>query len=166
MRIERAQRLIQQQQRGLTDQRLRQSHQLFLAAGQLIEVAQRQVSDAQLLQQGHHFRFAAGVAAAARGALRHDDRLQHVQMHPGGQRLRQIDHFLRPTGERHLHQIAVVQPQLALRRVQPGQRAQQRRFSAAVRPQQHGDLPARQHRHREIVDHRALRVARREVFYS
>ncbi|MNV78116.1 hypothetical protein D3C71_1715880 [compost metagenome] len=85
VKIERAQRFIQQQQRRLTDQRLRQPHQLFLSAGKLIEIAQRQVGNAKLLQQRHYLGLAASIAAAARSALRHDDRFQHVQMHTGWQ---------------------------------------------------------------------------------
>ena len=49
--IERAQRLIQQQQRRLTDQRLRQSRRLFLAAGQLIRITQRQMGVPSLFRK-------------------------------------------------------------------------------------------------------------------
>ena len=66
---------------------------MFLPAGELIEVAHRQVGNSQLSQQRHHLFLLLGAVASPGGALGHDNRLQHMQMHAGGQRLRKIDHL-------------------------------------------------------------------------
>ena len=89
-----AERFVEQQQARLADQRLGETHQLLLPAGELIEVAHRQMGNPQLSQQRHHFLLALRTVASSGGALGNDNRLQHMQMHAGGQRLRKIDHLL------------------------------------------------------------------------
>ena len=66
------------------------------------------------------------------GALGNDYRLQHMQMHAGGQRLRQVDHFFRTPGKGESKQILAVQRQLARGWSQPGHCPHQRGLSATV----------------------------------
>lgn len=89
-----AERFVEQQQARLADQRLSETHQLLLPAGELIEVAHRQMGNPQLPQQRHHLLLVLRTVASSGGALGNDNRLQHMQMHAGGQRLRKIDHLL------------------------------------------------------------------------
>ena len=123
--VERAQRFIEQQQIRLTNQGLCQANQLFLAAGELVEVVHRQMGNAEFFQNGVGFLLSVTLVITA-GATRHDNRLQRVQMHTGRQRLRQINHLLGSFGRHQRHQIFAVQRQHALCRVEIRQRAQQR----------------------------------------
>lgn len=75
-----------------------------------------------------------------------------MQMYARRQRLRQINHVLRPPGKRLGHEILTVEPHLALAFIQTSQCPQQRRFTTAIRPQQHGDLAARQRRDIKIIN--------------
>nr|VUD28153.1 Uncharacterised protein [Raoultella sp. NCTC 9187] len=163
VQIQRAERLIEQQQRRLADKRLGQADELLLPAGKPVEVAERQMFNAQLAQQGHHLLLASRVVHAAGRALGDDNRLQHVQMDARRQRLRQIDHLFRPPGKRQRQQVFPVKRQLPRRGAQAGHRPHQGRFAAAVGAQQGGDFTARQTRYRQVADNLALRIAGAEA---
>ncbi|MOA19175.1 hypothetical protein D3C78_1395360 [compost metagenome] len=102
-----------------------QTDQLFLAAGELVEIAHRQMRDAEFMQNVIGFLFGIAVGVAAAGTARNDHRFQGVQMHSCRKRLRQIHHFLRTHCGRQGHQILTVEGDFALRRIEVCQRAQQ-----------------------------------------
>ena len=127
------------------------------------------MGDAEFFQNGVGFLLGVAFVVAA-GATRHDNRLQRVQMHTGGQRLRQINHLLGAFGGHQRHQVFAIQRQHALRRVEIRQRAQQRRFTRTVGTEQGGNLAAGQNWRGQTVDDflfaiPGMEVANREAIH-
>ena len=94
-----------------------------------------------------------------RRAGSHQDRFEHPQMHGCRQRLRQVDHALRPSLERQARQILAVQQHLAPCGLEQSRHGfEQRRFAAAVGPQQRDHVARLQGPHRQVPDDGVMAV--------
>ena len=135
-RVERAERLVQQEQAGLADQGPGQRRPLGLAAGQGQRPGVRPFGQADLLQR----------PASHRAGVRHAQPEGHVGQHPAP---RQQPRLLERDRDRPRH--AQLAGDLA---VQPGQRAQQRGLAGPAHPE-HGHELARGDIQVHAVEHLA-----------
>ncbi len=117
------------------------------------------MGNTQFVQNGPGFVFDIQTRSAAARPAGDDNRFQRVQMHALRQGLRQINHFLRPRSRGKGHQIFAVKLQCPLSGVQVSQGAQQGGFARAIRPQQSGDLPAREKRGVQPTNNLFLAIA-------
>ena len=151
-RVERGQRLVQQQQRRLDGQRAPQRHPLALATRELTWIALLEATQAELLDHPRHSARALGAGAipqAEAEIVRHGEvreervALEHVADAPG---LRgKID------PGRAVEEDAPVDDDAPRRRGdQPGQTRQRQRLARSRRPEEHGHPAARRPRHVEI----------------
>ena len=151
MLVERGEGLVHQQQHGLRRQRPRQGHALPLAAR---EGRRQPVGERLQLDQRQQF---LGAGIGHRGLLAPRERteadvLAHRQV--GEQRVMLEDHadvaLLR---RQRLHLLPAHRERAGIESLQPGDRAQQRRLSAARGAQQRDHLAARQ-RQVDAAQHR------------
>ncbi len=121
-RVQRAERLVQQQEFGLPHQRTGQRDALRLPAGQRLGPYGRPLRDADLVQRLHRER-----PVRPPGQPEHDV-APHLQP---GQQPRRLEGRAAPRGHRHLAADLVVEP---------GEDPQQRRLAAAAVPEQRHEL--------------------------
>ena len=159
--VERAERLVEQQDVGLEDDRTRQRHALLLAAGKL-----RRPAILQALQPHQLQRFERLAARGRAVDLAHAERKQHVLQHRHVREQRVgLEHqpdvaLLR----RRFGDVAAADEDAARGRpVEAGDQRQQRRLARAARPQD-GDELALRHREIDLVRRRDRAVALRHAF--
>ena len=151
-RIQRRERLIQQQDLRIGGQRARDGHALLLAAGKLGRVTIGQMGQVHALQQRDGAQ--PGVPLPSQGV---GHVLQRVQMGKEGVTLEDIPDVAMPgrhvagsSGPAPAKERAAVQQDLArVGREQPGDDVQRRRLADAGRAEQHADLGAHLQTHRQ-----------------
>ena len=138
VRVQRAQRLVQQQDAGLRDQRAGERHPLPLAARELRDVAVRVIGDPHLLQPLEH----PGAAFLRRHAAHLEAELDVPAHAEVGEECEALPHH----GRVALPGLALVdplaaEPHLALARLlEAGDHAQRRGLAAARRPHERDEL--------------------------
>ena len=138
LRIERGQRLIEQQHRRLRDQRAAQRDALLLPAGELVRIALAEAL------QAHVFQRRGDPGADHRGgSLRHLERERDIAFdrHVWKERVALEHHPHRPALRRAPREVfAVQQDAAAIGEVEAGDHAQQRRLAATRGPEQREEL--------------------------
>ena len=154
LRIQRAERFIQQQNLRLYRQGARQRHALFLTTGQLRRIAIRQVSQLHHLQQFGHFGFnrrGVGSFAARQHGQAKGDVIEH--RHMAEQRIVLEDEAHFTVAGVHPADVGTVEADMtAGLMLQTGDNSQQGGFSGARGPQQRNHLSGRDIQ-RDIIQH-------------
>ena len=154
LRIQRAERFIQQQNLRLYRQGARQRHALLLTTGQLRRIAIRQVSQLHHLQQFGHFGFnrrRIGSFTARQHGQAKSDVIEH--RHMAEQRIVLEDEAHFTVAGVHPADVGAVEADMtAGLMLQPGDNPQQGSFPGAGRPQQRDHLSGRDIQ-RDIIQH-------------
>jgi hypothetical protein len=157
LRVERAERLVHQQDARAVRERARDRDALLHPARQLVRIHVGEAREPDQIEPLQ--RLALGLAAAA---AVHPQAEHHVLLHgePRKQRVALKHHPA--IGARPLHRLAVEQHLTARLRVEPGQDADQRRLAAARRAD-HADELAPVRAEADVVERDALALRRRET---
>src|ERR1039458_5291993 len=149
LQVERAERLVEQQQRWLEHQAAGDGHALALTARELIDALVRGAGEADPLEHGvgllSALRFVHNAARAPEGDVLAD-------RHHRNRRQRLHHHIDRPTVRCHaVHAAPTDLDSAAVRHREAGDHAQQRRLAAARRPQNREEAAAFD-RKRQLID--------------
>ncbi len=151
--VERAERLVEQQNLGLPGERPRESHALALAAGKLVRLALR---ERRQLHEIEHLPDPVAALGLGHGLVLEAiaDILLHAHMRE--ERVGLEHHVHRPVIGRHVRHVLTVDEDLAARgRLEAREHAQQRRLAAA-RSAEKGEELALDDVDRHIVDGREV----------
>ena len=153
-RVQRRERLVEQDQPRLRRERAGDGHTLLLAAGELVGTALAEAAEADQVEQLVDRRAAAAPAREPEADVLGDGQVGEEQAV-----LRHVADAPRWAGTlvlRVVERLAVERDAPASGAVEAGEQAQQRRLAGSRRPE-HGREAARGHRQRDVAQHRAWR---------